>query len=35
MGVLLQELYHRKHKKRKSIAVLCDPDTLQSDSGQY
>ena len=31
MGVLLQELYHRKQKKRKSIAVLCDPDTPEAD----
>lgn len=30
MGVLLSELYNRKQKKRKSIAVLCDPDTPEN-----
>lgn len=31
MGVLLDELQIRKQKKRKSIAVLCDPDTPKAE----
>jgi phosphoglycerol geranylgeranyltransferase len=30
MGVLLSELYNRKQLQRKSIAVLCDPDTPET-----
>ena len=31
MGSLLNELFHRKAQKLKSVAVLCDPDTPQSE----
>jgi phosphoglycerol geranylgeranyltransferase len=34
MGSLLKSLLHRKEKKQKSIAVLCDPDTPASEISQ-